>query len=289
LEGRKMKISHVVCYLLLVIAAFTACVPFSLVLAQEETIILEATYPRVESDAPGAIFRFTVVLIYEGDQDREFDLQTSGPPGWNTYVASRDESTRISSIRLEPNGPEPYRVRVIASPLPSTMLKADEYTITLVASSGNIRDSIELTAVVMPTYSLDLFPRDSWYYGDIITGEDNFVTITAENTGSGELTGIKFSAHEPKGWLIEFQPGEMERLAPGSSREVEVNIKPPAGTDERYYHLTIVAEARQARQTTEVRVHVEGPKWMWMWVGGGVAVLVVGAFIFVFWRFGRGK
>jgi uncharacterized membrane protein len=284
-----MKISRVVCCLLLVVVVFMACVPFSSVLAQEEAIILEATYPRVEGDPPGAIFRFTVVLLYEGNHDREFDLQASGPPGWNTYVTSGDERTRISAIRLEPNRSEPYRVKVIASPLPSTVLKAGEYTITLVASSGSIRDSIELTAVVMPTYSLDLFPRDSWYHGDIITNEDNFITITAENTGSGELNGIKFSAYEPKGWLIEFQPGEIERLAPGSSQEVEVNIKPPAGTDERYYNLTIVAEAGQARQTTEVRVRVEEPKWMLMWVGGGIAVLVVGAFIFIFLRFGRSK
>jgi len=283
-----MKIDRVVCYLFLVTVALVACLPFSSVLAQEETIELEATYPRVESDAPEAIFKFTVTLIYQGDQTREFDLRTSGPSGWNTYVTSSDESARISVIKLEPNKADPYRVKVIASPLPSTILKSKDYTITLEASSGTIRDSIELVAVVMPMYSLDLLPR-SWYYRDVTAGKDNFFTITAANTGSGELTGIKFSSHKPRGWIVEFQPDVIDRLAPGSFQEVEVNIRPSANTADRYYNVVLIAQASQTQQTTDVRVRVEGPKWMWVWVGAGIAVLAIAGFAVLFLRLGRGK
>jgi len=283
-----MKISHVVCYFFLVTVALVVCLPSSLVLAQEETIELEATYPRVESDAPEAIFKFTVTLIYQGNQTREFDLRTSGPSGWNTYITSSDESARVSVIKLEPNKAVPYQVKVIASPLPSTILKSKDYTITLEASSGTIGDSIELVAVVMPTYSLDLLPR-SWHYRDVTAGKDNFFTITAENTGSGELTGIRFSAHEPRGWIVEFQPDEIDRLSPGSSQKVEVNIKPSANTTDRHYDVTLIAKASQARQTIDVRVRVEEPKGFWMWIGAGIAVLVIAGFTVIFLRLSRGK
>ena len=263
--------------------------PLSSVLAQEETIELEATYPRVESDAPEGIFKFTVTLIYRGDQAREFDLRTSGPSGWNTYVTSSDESARVSVIKLEPNKSDPYQVKVIASPLPSTTLKAKDYTITLVATSGTIRDSIELTAVVMPMYSLDLLPRESWYHREITAGSDNFFTITAENTGSGELTGIKFSAHKPQGWLVEFEPDEIDTLSPASFQEVEINIKPPTNTDDGYYSVSVIAEARQIRQTADVRVRVEEPEWMWAWIGAGIAMLVIAGFAIIFLRLGRSK
>ena len=284
-----MKISHVVCYFFLVTVVLVVCLPSSSVLAQEETIELEATYPRVESDAPEAIFKFTVTLIYRGDQAREFDLRTSGPSGWNTYVTSSDESARVSVIKLEPNKSELYQVKVIASPLPATILKAKDYKITLEASSGTIRDSIELVAVVMPTYSLDLLPREPWYRHEIAAGKDNFFTITAENTGSGELTGIRFSAYKPQGWLIEFEPDEIDRLAPGSFQEVGVNIKPPADTTDRYYDVTLIAEARQARQTTNVNVRVEKSTWMWVWIGAGIAMLVIAGFAVIFLRLSRGK
>ena len=283
-----MKTSRVVCCLFLVTVAVVACLPFSPVLAQEETIELEATYPRVESDAPQAIFKFTVTLIYQGDQAREFDLRTSAPSGWNTYVTSTDESARVSVIKLEPDKPAPYQVKVIASPLPSTILKANDYTITLEASSGTLRDSIELVAVVMPTYSLDLLPRYR-YLREVTANEDNFFTITVENTGSGELTGIKFSAHKPRGWIVEFQPDIIDRLAPGSSEEVMVNIKPSTDMNDRYYDVTLIAEARQARQTTNVGARVEEAKWMWGWIGAGIAVLVIVGFAVIFLRLSRGK
>jgi uncharacterized membrane protein len=287
-RNREMNISRIVCCWFLVTVALVACLPFSSVLAQEETIELEATHPRVESDAPEPVFKFTVTLKYQGDQTQEFDLRTRGPSGWSHYVTSSDERSRVSVIKLEPDRSEPYQVRIIASPPPSTIPETKDYTITLVASSGTIRDSIELTAVVMPTYSLDLFPR-SWYHRELTANEDNFFIITAENTGSGELTNIKFSAHKPQGWLVEFQPEIIDRLAPDSSQEVEVNIKPPTDMTDRYYNVTLIAEARQLRQTTDVRVQVEEVNWMWVWIGAGIAVLVIAGFAVIFLRLGRGK
>ena len=179
-------------------------------------------------------------------------------------------------------------IEVITSPLPSTILKSRDYTITLEASSGTIRESIDLVAVVMPTYSLDLLPR-SWYHHEAIAGKDNFFTITAENMGSVELTGIKFSARKPRDWIVEFQPDKLDKLAPGSSQEVVVNIKPATNAANRYYDVTLIAEASQVRQTTNVRVRIEGPKWIWVWVGTGITVLVIAVFTVIFLRLGRGK
>jgi uncharacterized membrane protein len=282
-----MKTGRILFHSFLVTAASVALLLPASVLAQEETIELQATYPKVESYAPEPVFRFTVTLIYRGDQVREFNLQTSGPPGWNTYVTSSDESARISVIKLEPDKSEPYQVKVIASPLPAAIVEANNYSVTLTASSGTISDSIELTAVVVPTYSLALFLTGSLYNGEVTAGEDNLFTVTAENTGSGELTDIKFSARKPKDWLVEFQPDEIDRLAPDSIQEVEVNIRPAADATDGYYSVTLIAEAAQARQTTEVRVRIEEPELTWLWVGVAIALLVIGAFAFVFLRLSR--
>ena len=280
-------IRPVLCFLVMTVA-LVACLLFPPVLAQEETIELRATYPRLESAAPEAIFKFTVSLTYRGEQARTFDLRPSGPPGWNTYVTSFDEGSRISIIRLEPNKFTPYQVKVITSPLPSTIVTSKDYKITLEAISGKIRGSIELVAVVMPMYSLELLPRSD-YYREATAGEDNFFTMTVRNAGSGELTGIKFSAHKPRDWTVEFQPSEIDRLAPGGSREVEVIIKPASNTADRYHDVTLIAESRQAQQTTNVRVRVEEPKGLWMWIGGAIAVLVIGAFTLIFLRLSRSK
>jgi len=287
-EIKEMKLIRILFYVFLVIITSVVLLPSTLVLAQEETIELKATYPRLESATPEAIFKFTVSLIYRGGQAREFDLRTSGPFGWNTYITSINENSRISIIRLEPNEPTPYQVKVITSPLPSTVVTSKDYKITLEAISGTIRDSIELTAVVMPMYSLELLPR-SLYYSEMIAGEDNFLNITIKNAGSAELTGIKFSAHEPRDWTVEFQPGEINKLAPGSTREIEVIIKPASNTEDRYYDITLVAESRQVQQTININVRVKELKFVWMWIGAAIALIVIGAFIFIFLRLSRNK
>ncbi|MFC2072522.1 NEW3 domain-containing protein [Chloroflexota bacterium] len=280
-------ISIVTLFFILMAVLITALSPRP-ILAQEETIELKATYPRLESAAHEAIFKFSVSLIYRGGQAREFDLRTSGPSGWSTYVTSSDGSARVSVIKLEPNKSDPYQVKVIASPLPSTSVKVKDYTITLVASSGTISDSIELTAVVMPEYSLDLVASHR-YNNEVTANRDNQFSLTVKNTGNGELTNISFSADKPQEWIVEFKPETIDRLAPGISQELQVNIKPSANTTDRdrYYDVTLTAEADQTRQTTTMNIRVEEPKLPWMWIGGAIALLAVGVFTFVFLRFSR--
>ncbi|TET84366.1 MAG: hypothetical protein E3J46_11130, partial [Desulfobacteraceae bacterium] len=273
-------ISIVALFFILMVVLITALSPRP-ILAQEETIELKPIYPKVESTTHEAIFTFPVSLIYRGDQARDFDLKASGPSGWNTYVTSRYERITISVIRLEPNKYPPEQVKVIATPSPSVIPEIGDYKITLVVSSGTIRDSIELTAVVTPTYSLDLIPSDR-YYREATANRDNQFSLTVKNTGSGELTNIRFSAEKPQGWIVEFEPAKIDRLAAGISHEIQVNVKPASRTDRRYHEMTLIAEADQTRQTTIMNIRVEEPKGFWMWIGGAIALLVIGAFTFIF-------
>jgi uncharacterized membrane protein len=222
--------------------ALVTCLLSPPVLAQEETIELGATYPRIESAASDAVFKFTVDIVYQGDQARKFDLRASGPSGWTTYV------------------------------------------------SGAIWDNIELTAVVMPMYSLDLVTEPRFYRDrEVTASEDNFLFITARNTGSSELTSIRFSADKPRDVVVEFQPEEIDRLAPGSFQEIQVNIKPSESAVDRYYNVKVIAQASQIRQTTTIGVRVEESKWLWGWVGAGITLLVIAGFTIIFLRLGRGK
>ncbi len=285
-ERKGIRIGRILCYLSLMTVASVALLLSGPVLAQEETIELEATYPRVESGATEPVFKFSVSLTYRGGQAREFDLETSGPSGWSTHVTSSDGSARVSVIKLEPNRSDPYQEKVVASPLPSTIVKVRDYTITLTASSGTISDSIELTAVVIPTYSLILSHSGRL---EATVNVDNQVSLTVKNTGSGELTNIRFSAVRPQEWVVEFKPETIDRLAPGISQEIQLNIKPTSKTVDRYYMMTLIVDADETQYSRDLFMQVEESRGFWMWIGGGIGVVVIGAFIFVFLRFSRNK
>ncbi|MBL7166150.1 MAG: hypothetical protein ISS55_06680 [Dehalococcoidales bacterium] len=283
-----MRTRWVVCCLGLVTVALAVPLLPLPVLAEEEEIELDATYPRVESESPGAIFKFPVSLLYRGGEAREFHLRASGPPGWSTYVTSMDETIRVSVIKLEPNQFPPDQVKIIAAPPVSASTEIRDYTITLVAGSGNISGSIELTAAVRPAYSLELVPTPTLYH-NVTSGEIDYASLTVSNTGSGDLTGVRFSVGEPEGWTIEFHPDRVDRLTPGASLEVELSISTTSEVSAGYHRMTLVAEADQTQQTTILSIRVAEPEGSWLWVGVGIAVGVAGAFALVFLRIGRGN
>lgn len=284
-----MKITRITCLLFLLVVSLGTTLSTQPVLAQEEKIELEATYPRIESATPGASFKFTVALRYRGSQARTFDLRAAGPSGWTTYITSNDENIKISAINIGPNKYYPDQVKVITSPPPSTILEPKEYKITLEASSGAITGSIELTAIVTPTYSMDLVLSHNVYYHEVTVGKNNIFSINISNTGSGTLTNIKFSTDKPEGWVIKFRPEKIDSLMSGSSEKIEVNIKPAAKAAAEYYQATLIAEANQTRVTTNMEVFVEKPKGAWIWVGAVIAFLVIAGFTGIFLRLNRRK
>ena len=283
-----MKIELVACFFLLTVVGMLATTVSSPILAQEEKIELDVNYPVIESATPGDSLKFTVALKYRGSQARTFDLRTSGPPGWTTYITSSDGYTRISAIKLDPNKEYPERVKVIASPSPSAVPERTEYKIALEASSGAIRASIELTAALLPTYSLELVLSPTPYYHKAVTaGKYNLFFADVKNTGSGALSNIRFSADKPAGWVVEFKPEKIDSLTAGSFEKVEVNVKPPAESAAEYYQVTLIAEANQSRRTVNVDMPVEKPKGAWVWVGVVTAFLVIAGFTVIFLRLNR--
>ena len=98
-----MKVTRAACCLFLLVLSLGTALSTQPVLAQEETIELEATYPKIESAASGASFKFTVTLKYRGSQARTFDLRAAGPSNWTTYIMSSHENIKISAIKLDPN------------------------------------------------------------------------------------------------------------------------------------------------------------------------------------------
>ena len=93
---------------------------------------------------------------------------------------------------------------------------------------------------------------------------------------------------KPSGWSVTFSPEEIDSLPVGSTREVEVNIKPARKTIAGDYMVTLSAEPEDERAfgSVDIRVTVLTPT-IWGWVGVGIVVLVIAGLAVMFWRLGR--
>jgi len=125
------------------------------------------------------------------------------------------------------------------------------------------------------------------YYNKITAGKDKTIFLEVGNTGKKGITNIRLYADLPEGWTVEFRPGLIDYLGPGSFQAVDVILRPAGNTVKGEYTITLIAEANETRRATSIFVRVESASLFWVWVGAGVAALVIAGFILIFMRFGR--
>ena len=289
-----MKVRMIFGLCLLLVSLLVVFLPAA-VLAQEEApppgkIELTAAYSKLEGIA-GTSFEFEIDLKYDGAEARVFDLVATGPKDWTTYITpTYPKEKRIMDIRLEPVQPgQTYgttKIVVYVAPPYWLMPEPGEYQITVEATSGEVKGTINLKAVVTATYIMSLIPSEERYNTSATAGRDNYFSVEVNNNGSAAIDNITFSSDKPKGWTIEFTPDEIDTLAAIDSQTVEVNIKPPAKTISGDYEITLTAKGKQISDDIDIRVTVETPT-VWGWVGVGIIILVVAGLAFVFMRFSR--
>lgn len=256
-----------------------------------EKITLSCQYPSVSSYA-GSYFSYTIDLQYTGGKEpRVFELQAKVPDGFNSQITpSYGSTSQIASIRLDPSKTYPDSITVTATPYSWQKAQPGEYPITVAASSGDIKASIDLKAIVTAKYDLELKTSTGLLNTNVTSGKDNYLSISINNTGTADLEKIEFSSKtsSPSGWSITFDPKEIDLLPVGGTHEVQVDIKPAEKTISGDYMVTISAEpqAKNAFGSFDLRVTVETSP-IWGWIGVVIVVLVIAGLGYMFMRFGR--
>ena len=258
---------------------------------KEPKVELSPVYPRLEAIA-GGDFVFEVEFAYRDveitDEPRDFNLRTTAPKGWEVYMTPPyEKEKKVSAIRLKPAFTPGNKLRVVVTapfwPLP----EPGEYKITLEAISGEVKGSIEFTAVITAKYILFVVPVAERYNTTAKAGEDNFFSISVGNLGTAAINDIKLSSTGPEGWQIEFSPDKVDSIEAIADQVIDVNIKPPSKTIAGDYVISLRASGKQTSSgEINIRVTVETPT-IWGWVGVGIILVVVAGLVVIFLRFSR--
>lgn len=269
-------------------------IPLSPVLAQDgDTIELTTDYYKLEVVA-GESVAFTIDMNYTGDVARVFDLTATAPTNWTTSITpSYPQDKQILDIRMEP--PEEgesatvEKIIITATPQSWSVPEVGEYPITVEASSGDITETIELTAVVTSVpylYSLYLTTPDGVLSTTAKAGTDSPFTLAVVSDGTGNIDNISLSTNKPKGWTVELTPTNINSVPAGNFQTVEMNIKPPPEAISGDYEIIVRASGTQASDSLDIRVTVKTSA-VWGWVGIGIIVLVIIGLAVIFMRFSR--
>lgn len=247
-----------------------------------------ARYPTM-SAVSGQSFTFEISLVYQGTEPRAFDLDLTAPVGWIGGIKPSYGEFLIESITLEPGKTYPDKVNVVISPLPAELPEPGEYKATFNAGSGELRASVELTAVITeipPTYLLYVSTATGRRNMEARAGQDNHMTAILENYGSGTIDNITFTSTKSEGWSVTFSPYKVDALESGLKQEVDITITPPAKTIAGDYSVLLKFLGEKATYTLEMRVTVV-TSTIWGGAGIGIAVAVIAGLVVLFRRLGR--
>ena len=286
-----MKTIRIFCSLCLLLVCLLVISPSATVLAQDESpaedkIELISSFPKME--IMGETVEFSVRLKWWGSEDRVFDLSATGPKDWVIYFKPSYADTMITAINLEPGKTEyPETIKVIVVTRFQSIPETGEYKIIVEASSGDLKDTVELTAIISAWYDLDIVPTLERYNTSATAGKDNYFSIDVLNYSTATLENISFDSYKPDEWTIDYSPASIASLAAGDFLTVDVNIKPPPKAVAGDYSITLRVSAEQIpAKTLKIRVSVETPT-IWGWIGVVIIVLVIAGLAFVVMRFSR--
>jgi uncharacterized membrane protein len=256
----------------------------------EDKLELVCKFPTFEGIS-GDSFAFEVGLTWFGSKPRTFDLAViEAPPRWNaTIVGGYPSEKTIFGIGLEAMMQWPETVTVRFAPAADELPEPGEYVAVVQASSGEIKETIQLKAVVTALYRMAFYTSSGRLNTEVTAGQDNHLTVEVANTGTKILNKITFTSSKPSGWTISFNPDKIDSLAPGMAIEVDAIIEPPGKTIAGDYMVTMKAineEFKVAPRDLELRVTALTPT-IWGWLGIIIVLVVIAGLGVIFRRLGR--
>lgn len=249
-----------------------------------EEITFDITYPELRAKE-GETFEFKADLSYFGKEEEvTIDITVDFPEGWYAGVTPAYEAREISAVILSPLKKE--SLKVIAIPL--VKMEPGEYDIIVKASIEDlgVEEEVKFKAIITATYKLELATKTGRLSTDVTSGKDNHFALNLKNSGSASIENITLSSIEPEGWLIDFDPKEIETLEAGKTKEIDLTITPPEKTIAGDYMLTISANSENSQHSIDIRVTVLTPT-IWGWLGIGIIVVVIIGVAIIFARLGR--
>lgn len=200
--------------------------------APEERVEVFAAWPILEGH-PGDSFRFEISFNYLIKERRTFELDLTVPSGWTGSPLSGYPEREVEAFEPDP-AKATEKLFVDVAPQQGTRIDPGEYVFSFDVASGELRDSVELKAVIVPRplqYNLDVSTLTGINEIRIKAGENTHTAIYVRNINTGDISNVSLTSEQPEGWQVSFTPSQVQTLESGLFTEVDVVIMPPAGLE----------------------------------------------------------
>jgi uncharacterized membrane protein len=133
---------------------------------------------------------------------------------------------------------------------------------------------------------LKLAGRDGVVSARAEAGNQTSIPIVIANEGSAPAEGIELTGTAPSGWKVEFDPKQVERIAPGQRAEAQLLLTPSPKALAGDYMTSLRASSRGESASSDFRVAVSTSTY-WGMAGAGIIGIALLVMVGAIARFGR--
>ena len=227
-------------------------------------------------------FEFELSIKNDSGKKLTVSLSAQAPQNFDATYTERYGSQELNALPLDPGQSKDVKLKV----RPPNTVAAGKYKVIAKVSAEDASATSELVLDITGQPKIDITGREGLLSARASAGVETSIPVVLTNTGTAAADQVELSGSAPTGWKINFEPKQVDRIAPNESKEVQALITPTAKAIAGDYVTSVRASARgeSASQTFRVAV-VTSTLWGIFGVGIiGIALLVlVGA---VAW-FGR--
>jgi uncharacterized membrane protein len=188
----------------------------------------------------------------------------------------------VTSVEIDANSTLDIAVEVD----PPDWTEAKTYKIPIRALTATTSANTELEVAITGSYALELSTPTGLLSASITAGDQKRIEMVVRNTGSVELSDIKFDQASPIGWEVTYDPKSVDKLEPGNSAKVVAIIKASKKAVAGDYVTNIEAKTPEVSSKIALRIAVKTPM-IWGWVGIFIILAAAGTVYYLFRKYGR--
>ncbi len=267
----------------LILACISASLAVQNVAAQEANNALSPNFKvrLINLEAPSTeVFRYSGSITNPSGQEKIYELQSSLPPGWS--VAYKTEGMQVTSINVEPHTSKEISIELT----PSYTADIKKHIIPVKAITQGDTAVVKLESVIKGTYKMEISTQNQVLSGNTTTGSKKEIFLTIKNTGSMPLENIELTTQLPSKWESSFEVDKIDKLEPGKTKDVKVNIKVPDKTIAGDYMINVSAKNSNLESSLAYRMEVK-TSLLTGWLGMLLIILAIGFIYILIRKYGR--
>jgi uncharacterized membrane protein len=250
--------------------------------AVREPITLSTSYPEIGGPSDGK-FAFSVEIRNNGPEEARVNLSAEVPQGWEHSFKPGYEDKQISSIQV----PKGQTRSVNLDLTPAYQAGAGSFPVKVTASTPEGEAKAELTVNLTGTFKLRAATTNDLLSASTEPGKPVALSLYIINEGSAPQREVTFAAVSPDGWEVEFDPENLQNLAPSTvPQPVKMTITPSENALVGDYGVGVSVSGEKSQSAIDFRVTVKAGS-AWAWTGAAIIIVVVALLAYAFRRLGR--